>query len=80
MNSKLTLRLDDSLIRLAKQYARKKGKSVSQIVSDYFRAIQRGQKKRKCTLGPVTSKLRGCLKGSQRDEEDYKVHVERKYL
>ena len=34
MNTKLTLRLDDHLIKSAKEYSAQTGKSVSKIVSD----------------------------------------------
>ena len=36
MQTKLTLRLDDWLIRKAKRFSKKTGKSVSKIVADYF--------------------------------------------
>ena len=36
MKTKLILRLDDKLINRAKSYAKKSGKSVSQIVAGYF--------------------------------------------
>ena len=36
MNTKLTLRFDQRLIRRAKAHARRSGKSVSEIVADYF--------------------------------------------
>jgi len=39
MNTKLTLRLDDQLILKAKRYSHRVGKSVSQIVADYFSLI-----------------------------------------
>ncbi len=39
MQTKLTLRLDDRLIRKAKDFASKNGKSLSQVVGDYFAAI-----------------------------------------
>lgn len=80
MNTKLTLRLDDSLISQAKKYARREGKSVSKIVSDYFRAIQHRTSAKKTRVGPITSKLRGCLKGSVIKEDGYKKHLERKFL
>lgn len=84
MNTKLTLRLEDILITEAKKYAKNRGKSLSQIVADYFRALRvdpslEKVKKRK-TLGPITSKLYGSLKGSPLSERDYKKHLESKYL
>ena len=39
MQTKLTLRLEDQLIKDAKQYARQSGKSLSQMVAEYFLAI-----------------------------------------
>jgi len=39
MNAKLTLRLDESLIAAAKDYAAQHGSSVSQMVANYFAAL-----------------------------------------
>jgi len=39
MNAKLTLRLDESLIASAKDYAATHGSSVSQMVANYFAAL-----------------------------------------
>ena len=36
MQTKLTLRLDEELIKFAKVYAKERGKSLSQIVADYL--------------------------------------------
>ena len=36
MQTKLTLRLEQRLIRRAKAYARRTGKSVSELVADFF--------------------------------------------
>jgi len=80
VNTKLTLRLDDLLINQAKKYARNEGKSISQIVANYFRAIQRRSSNNKQKVGPITSQLYGCLKGAILKEEDYQKHLERKYL
>ncbi|MDD2810831.1 DUF6364 family protein [Rhodoferax sp.] len=39
MNQKLTLRMDESLIASAKNYAAAHGSSVSQMVANYFAAL-----------------------------------------
>jgi len=39
MKTKLTLRLDETIIEEAKEYASKKGVSLSSLVADYFAAI-----------------------------------------
>lgn len=76
MQSKLTLRLDDSLIKKAKQYAKQHDKSLSQVVSDYFQAVV--EQTNQQDIPPVTQSLIGILKNV--DERDYKKHLENKYL
>jgi len=39
MKTRLTLQIDDKLIAQAKNYAKQNGKSLSQIVSDYFQFL-----------------------------------------
>ncbi|MBE0418315.1 MAG: hypothetical protein IBX63_11175 [Coriobacteriia bacterium] len=39
MGTKLTLRLDEDLIRRAKRHSARSGKSVSRLVADYFALI-----------------------------------------
>lgn len=39
MQTKLTLRVDDELIRAAKRYARQNGTSLSQLVENYLRSL-----------------------------------------
>ena len=80
MKSKLTLRLDDSLIRRAKKHAKQKGTSVSQMVADYFSLIETGQPSTDRGLPPITDSLTGILKNQEVQEEDYKKHLEEKYL
>jgi hypothetical protein len=39
MTTKLTLTLDDKVIKRAKNYARAKGRSVSELVESYFKSL-----------------------------------------
>jgi hypothetical protein len=39
MTTKLTLTLDDKVIRNAKRYAKTKGHSVSELVENYFKSL-----------------------------------------
>lgn len=80
VQTKLTLRLDEDLIQHAKLYAADEGKSVSQIVSEYFTMLLAKEKKPAAPQSaPVTQSLRGLLKKSSRDENDYRKHLEKKY-
>ncbi|MRR11269.1 antitoxin [bacterium] len=79
MNTKLTLRLDDSLIERAKRYSERSGKSVSQMVSDYFALIEADESIPGTELTPRVRAMIGSLKGATATEEDYHRHLEEKY-
>jgi len=78
MQTKLTLRLEDSLIQQAKIYAKQHNKSLSQVVSDYFQVLIQTAEREKTP--PITRSLIGVLESSDIDEDDYKRHLEDKYL
>ncbi len=80
MQTKLTLRLEEELIEQAKSYAAHAGKSVSQIVAEYFRLLTSEKKKIPSSSSPVTSSLRGLLRESKLDEKDYRKYLEKKHL
>lgn len=80
MHTKLTLRLDDRLIARAKDHARDAGKSLSQIVAEYFSAIT-SRRQPDCTQTPTVAGLRGVLKDAGlTDVRDYQAHIEDKHL
>jgi hypothetical protein len=79
MQTKLTLRLEDHLIEQAKYYAAQSSKSVSQIVSDYFRLLTSPGTKATSPAAPITTSLRGVLRDSKLDEKDYKKYLEEKH-
>jgi hypothetical protein len=78
MNTKLTLRLDEKLIASAKRRSVVSGKSVSQLVADYFALID--AQDRDAAITPRVRSLRGVLAGSDLNETDYRRHLEDKYL
>jgi hypothetical protein len=80
MQTKLTLRLDESLIQFAKEYSARSGKSLSRIVADLFEIIQNEKLEKKHTYSPAVQSLRGVLKGKNVDEGEYRKHLEEKYL
>ncbi len=78
--TKLTLRLDEDLVTSAKDYARRSGKSVSQLVAAYFSALQHlGNEDAGKRLTPLVRSLKGAWKGSPVDVEDYRRHLTEKY-
>jgi hypothetical protein len=79
VNTKLTLRLDDKLIASAKRYSERSGKSVSQLVADYFALIESQEPLSGTQLTPRVRAMVGSLKGAKTTEADYRRHLEDKY-
>ena len=79
MQTKLTLRLDDEMIRVAKLYSSRSGKSLSQLVEDYFAFISGGLETTGKDLTPRVRSLLGALAGGQLSEDDYRRHIEAKH-
>jgi len=79
MQTKLTLRLEATLIRRAKAHARKHGKSVSALVADYFAALDRPSGAAAFDLPDRTRSLLGALRGTRVAEADWLRHLEEKH-
>lgn len=80
MQVKLTLRIDNKLIQHAKIHSKKSGKSLSQLVADYFTLINDQKMTIDDELAPVTRSLRGSLAGKKVGVKDYQRYLEEKYL
>ncbi|MBI5154680.1 toxin-antitoxin system protein [Candidatus Poribacteria bacterium] len=79
MKKRLTLTLDEALIRRAKDHARERGESVSQLVSEYFSALGASRQIALAELPPSVRALYGALAGRDVEPEDYHRHLEGKY-
>lgn len=79
---KLTLRMETELVHSAKEYASIHGKSLSQLVADYFAELTKQPAAEDVQLPPLTQSLKGVLAHSRDnlDEGVYKKHLEDKYL
>lgn len=60
MTTKLTLTIDDSVISVAKKYAKQKGKSLSNIVENYLKSLTSKEDKEE-EISPRILKLMGCI-------------------
>jgi len=80
MPTKLTLRLDEELIQRAKSFAKKRGKSVSQIVAHYFASLDKKPREHSMDLTPIVRSLKGTLRGIDAQVEDYRRHLEERHL
>lgn len=62
MNSKLTLSIDKSLTQKAKTYARKQGRSLSDLVESYFMMLTKDVDEPDFEVSSKIKSLRGTLK------------------
>ena len=74
--AKLTLSVDDGVVRPAKRYAKARNTSVSQLVERFLDALA-GSTPRQGHYPPVLRRLRGALRGVS--VADYRAHVKRKH-
>jgi len=81
MNTKLTLTIEQSIIEKAKIYAKDKGRSLSDIIENYLKAITT-EKETSEDISPLISSLRGSFKAPE--SFDYKKELSKglseKYL
>ena len=70
--------MDEVLVRRAKLEAKRRGKSVSQMLGEFVDSLGvTGSDKQ--DLPPVTASLLGLLKGRRSSEADHKKHLREKY-
>jgi hypothetical protein len=79
VKTKLTLRLDDEIVRRAKRYANEHDTSLSRMVEAYFDAIGRSSSDGMEARSPRVRRLLGVLEGADVREEDDREHLERKH-
>ena len=72
MTTKLTLTIDDSVIAIAKKYAKQKGKSLSDIVENYLMSLS-SKDNTEDNISPSILKLMGSIKLP--DNYDYKKEL-----
>jgi len=75
--SKLTLSVDDAVVKRAKRYAARRKISVSRLVEEYLELVSRPQGLDPHDAPPVLRMLRGAGKGAKLD--DYRRYLVEKY-
>ena len=74
--AKLTLSVDTRVVSRAKQYAKRRGVSVSEIVEAYLAAVA-GPPSQADGAAPILGSVRGVLKDA--DIGEYRKHLAAKY-
>ncbi|MCD4791042.1 MAG: DUF6364 family protein [Bacteroidales bacterium] len=82
MNTKLTLTIEQTIIEKAKAYAKEKGRSLSDIIENYLKAITKEQPDSEIKITPIVKSLKGAFKApSSFDyEKELTKGLKNKYL
>lgn len=75
MNTKLTLTIEQSIIKKAKKYAKHRGRSLSDMIENYLKLITTEEDKTEVEITPLTRSLKGSFKAPT--NFDYKKELSR---
>ena len=76
MDMKLTLTIEQSVIEQAKRYAKKKERSLSDLIESYLKAITKESKAESVEKTPIVQALKGSF--HMPDNFDYKKELAEK--
>ena len=76
MNTKLTLTIEQTIIERAKKYANGNGRSLSDIVENYLKAITKEDNFESIDLTPIVKSLKGTFKAPK--NIDYKKELSKR--
>jgi hypothetical protein len=81
--TKLTLYLDDKLVKTTKKFAKRSGTSLSKLTANYYKAITKGYKKPDEEIPQVVREMIGILKDDGKSykqiREEYYEHIANKH-
>ena len=79
MDTKLTLKLDKSIIEKAKEYAKEKNISLSKMIENYLQALT-NKRGKKIEISPLVESLIGVISPTESDDKkDYTNYLSEKY-
>ena len=82
MNTKLTLTIEQKIIEKAKEYAKEKNRSLSDLIENYLKILTDKEPEQENNLSPAVESLKGSFKPPK--NFDYKKQLqerlEKKYL
>ena len=75
MNTKLTLTIEQDIIKRAKEYAKDNNRSLSDIIENYLKILTKDEQEEKSKkLNPIVKSLKGSFKMPKKDM-DYKKEL-----
>ncbi|MPM32239.1 hypothetical protein SDC9_78801 [bioreactor metagenome] len=80
MNTKLTLNLDDNIIKEAKSYAKENQISLSKLIENYLSSLTKQTDKTTSPISPLVESLTGVISSDISDEhKSYGDYLTKKY-
>ena len=81
MDTKLTLKLEDSVINRAKVYASSHRQSLSKLVENFFRSLTEKERANEEKIPPTVKSLAGIIKSRKKinAEKEYTDYLIEKY-
>ena len=81
MDTKLTLKLEEKVIKKAKIYAKNHGKSLSELVENYFKILVNKEKSDNEEYSYLIKELSGVIKSRSKidHKKEYTDYLEKKY-
>lgn len=84
MDTKLTLKLNHTVIEKAKEYAKEKNTSLSRLIENYLQSItEKGTAKESSKITPLVKSLSGIIDMKEKEIDNYKKeyasHLVKKY-
>lgn len=73
MNTKLTLTIDQAIIEKAKEYAKQKESSLSNLIENYLKALTQDVNSSEIEITPIVKSLKGSFTAPK--EFDYKKEL-----
>jgi len=81
MTNKLTLALDEAVVKRAKEYAHTRNVSLSKLVEFFFLSLTSEAKQKTITISPITAALAGMVKADNIKDKDILANaLIKKYL
>lgn len=80
MQTKLTLSIDKSVVEQAKEFSRRRHKSLSKLIESYLRQVA-GSGQEKPAVTPLVSRLSGLISSCAADKhkDEYADYLAKKY-
>lgn len=82
MNTKLTLTIEQSVIKKAKKYANENERSLSDLIENYLKALTKDNTQNDVELTPIVKSLKGSFKAPKNIDykKDLVNRLSEKYL